>query len=546
MSCLQCGKHVTLFRRLVLGGEFCSEEHKQQYHEEYRKLILTRLIQAQSGPGGDVDRPSAIPAPPTSTIAPPEGDAPAALARCARPPLPARDWVLPLERRPRYHQKAWPGRMPEVPGLSLEPETKPGCSTEDDLSTKGVEPDLASKNTDSDALVEQSAANWGSGQESPLLVKDVASETRWPTLMGTLRSNDVSTCCFLPLITSRGKLGVLSFGYLSPFQIDPAEEKFMKRVAARLAGALDAALEAEVALEYERQLAQESGRRQILLGITNALVSQSTPEAMFAIIVAGLRTVVPHEYSSLAMYDPGSLCLRIHEYEPEGCGAGNRQSLQVRTEGTLPGVAFTTREPVVVNELEASQLPREVISASIRDGLQSACSIPLAAHDRVCGTLNLGSVRAHAFSAADVEFLVQIARQLALAVENANAHLEIQRLRDRLAEESARNDHRQSTAAIGNGLAGCAVAVTTDKEATTRVRAAAVRKRKSRVNGVAGEDRRRTTVPEKTRLLHALEEAHWQIGGEAGAAARLGMKRTTLQSKMKRLGIVAGPASASH
>jgi formate hydrogenlyase transcriptional activator len=46
---------------------------------------------------------------------------------------------------------------------------------------------------------------------------------------------------------------------------------------------------------------------------------------------------------------------------------------------------------------------------------------------------------------------------------------------------------------------------------------------------------------EVSQILRALEDAHWVIAGPRGAAARLGMKRTTLQSMMKRLGI-AKPA----
>ena len=38
-------------------------------------------------------------------------------------------------------------------------------------------------------------------------------------------------------------------------------------------------------------------------------------------------------------------------------------------------------------------------------------------------------------------------------------------------------------------------------------------------------------------ILHALQEAGWVVGGPAGAAARLGLKRTTLIAKMKKLGI---------
>jgi formate hydrogenlyase transcriptional activator len=42
---------------------------------------------------------------------------------------------------------------------------------------------------------------------------------------------------------------------------------------------------------------------------------------------------------------------------------------------------------------------------------------------------------------------------------------------------------------------------------------------------------------EREHILKTLRETNWTIGGAAGAAARLGMKRTTLQSKMQKLGI---------
>jgi transcriptional regulator with GAF, ATPase, and Fis domain len=42
---------------------------------------------------------------------------------------------------------------------------------------------------------------------------------------------------------------------------------------------------------------------------------------------------------------------------------------------------------------------------------------------------------------------------------------------------------------------------------------------------------------ERKRILHVLKQAGSVIGGPTGAAARLGVKRTTLNSKIKRLGI---------
>jgi formate hydrogenlyase transcriptional activator len=42
---------------------------------------------------------------------------------------------------------------------------------------------------------------------------------------------------------------------------------------------------------------------------------------------------------------------------------------------------------------------------------------------------------------------------------------------------------------------------------------------------------------EREHILKALEAAHGKVGGPDGAAARLGLKRTTLQSRMGKLGI---------
>lgn len=42
---------------------------------------------------------------------------------------------------------------------------------------------------------------------------------------------------------------------------------------------------------------------------------------------------------------------------------------------------------------------------------------------------------------------------------------------------------------------------------------------------------------ERDHILHALEKTNWVIAGPSGAATLLGMKRSTLQSRMTKLGI---------
>ncbi len=58
-------------------------------------------------------------------------------------------------------------------------------------------------------------------------------------------------------------------------------------------------------------------------------------------------------------------------------------------------------------------------------------------------------------------------------------------------------------------------------------------------NAPAGSDPRPRTLVEAERamILDALRSSRWKVGGKDGAAARLGLNRTTLQSRMQRLGI---------
>jgi formate hydrogenlyase transcriptional activator len=46
-------------------------------------------------------------------------------------------------------------------------------------------------------------------------------------------------------------------------------------------------------------------------------------------------------------------------------------------------------------------------------------------------------------------------------------------------------------------------------------------------------------IAERDAIIRALRDANGKVGGDEGAAAKLGMKRTTLQAKMRKLNIDA-------
>ena len=47
---------------------------------------------------------------------------------------------------------------------------------------------------------------------------------------------------------------------------------------------------------------------------------------------------------------------------------------------------------------------------------------------------------------------------------------------------------------------------------------------------------------ERAHIVGVLEECDWKVRGKDGAAERLGLKGSTLQSRMKKLGIQRAPA----
>jgi hypothetical protein len=92
----------------------------------------------------------------------------------------------------------------------------------------------------------------------------------------------------------------------------------MLQIAAQVAVAVDNTLNFERAEKYQRQLARERDRLQVLLEITNALVSELDIHDLFPSITACLRRAVPHEFASLALRLTGTDQLRVHALVFEG------------------------------------------------------------------------------------------------------------------------------------------------------------------------------------------------------------------------------------
>jgi formate hydrogenlyase transcriptional activator len=289
--------------------------------------------------------------------------------------------------------------------------------------------------TGSESPVEGHPSGWVWQSQQPFVVTDTEEDHRFPDFLQRLRDVGVRSLAMVPLTTAQHRLGAMGFGRLVPQVITDTELQFMQRVGSQVAVAVDNALNFQTSQAYQIQLARERDRLQVLLDVNNVLVSTRELPELFRGIVTSLEKVIHHDYTSLALRDSASGLLKIHALDFSSRPALFDQEITVPLETTPSGICFTTGQPLLARGAEIDRFPNEIIRRLRAEGVQTICCVPLITQGRTFGTLNLASRREDAFPHQDVELLVQVATQIAIAVENALAFKQIDKLKDKLAEE---------------------------------------------------------------------------------------------------------------
>ena len=183
-------------------------------------------------------------------------------------------------------------------------------------------------------------------------------------------------------------------------------------------------------------LQRERDQLDLLLDVTNAVVTHLDTRELFRAVAPALRRCCSADVAALSLFDPDAGVLRHHVCDaPEDfCAASN---VPVPTDSTLDGSAsghvFKTGEPRVFSPADLDSFPE---SAFIRTrGIRSACCVPLATAHGILGTLNLGAFSDDAFSPDQFPLLARVAGQIAIAVRNAVSYQRIEELNAQLAQE---------------------------------------------------------------------------------------------------------------
>jgi formate hydrogenlyase transcriptional activator len=157
-------------------------------------------------------------------------------------------------------------------------------------------------------------------------------------------------------------------------------------------------------------------------------------QALFHDLAGRLQQVVRFDYLALPLHEAASDTLRLHLLESaEPLPA--QPSPVSPVEGYPGGLVLQTQKPLILStQAEAARWP-PFLERVKSFGVHSSCFLPLTTARRRLGALVFGSRQAGAYDAADLDFLQQVANQVAVAVENALAFEEIEALKDKLYQE---------------------------------------------------------------------------------------------------------------
>ncbi len=181
------------------------------------------------------------------------------------------------------------------------------------------------------------------------------------------------------------------------------------------------------------ELHRESERLKLLLAMTNTLVSNLQPRSLLRAISANIRQCMHCDTVAVWMPDAEQRQLRSVTMDfPKSKGFARENSLRP-IEGTSLGKTLRTGKPVVATRAELMNDSAD--SLALAESLVSGCCLPLITRSRVLGVLSLGWRVENAFTTEDIEFLMQAAGQVAIAIENALAYREIAQLKDKLEQE---------------------------------------------------------------------------------------------------------------
>lgn len=259
-------------------------------------------------------------------------------------------------------------------------------------------------------------------RREPVYVTDILTDSLWDDYRHLMAPYEIRSVWSRPLFSKEGKvLGTFAILHREMRAPDPSDLQLIES-ASHITG---------IAIERyinEDELRRERERLRLLLEITNSMASKLDLRRLVDVLSTNLLRVTRCDFCALLLPDGDSEELRLTIlYNPDSRGAITDGAI-VPIRGSICGKVFRTGKRVHFDSFEevrddpeslGSDVGRLFFERIVAEGLKSGCDLPLIGRTGVLGVLSALKRSEKAFEEEEVEFLDQVSRQVAIAVENA-------------------------------------------------------------------------------------------------------------------------------
>ena len=192
-------------------------------------------------------------------------------------------------------------------------------------------------------------------------------------------------------------------------------------------------------------------RYETLLEVAQSIASHRQLSTLFADLSRLLKRLVTFDFITLTLVDSKEQVVRLHILETdEPIEKPGPSAIPFAETPTV--LALETRQPYYTPDLSRETRFSRVRALLQNYGVQSYCVLPLFTAQRDLGGLQFGARRVNPYSAGDIEFMQHVARQVAVAVDNALNSEAARAYEEDLAVE---RDRLRTLLEINNAVVGC-------------------------------------------------------------------------------------------
>lgn len=260
----------------------------------------------------------------------------------------------------------------------------------------------------------------------------------WPQLAGSGLYPTFGYYCLLPL-AAEGRI----FGGCEFIRDDnrPWTEKEYQRLHTftQIVAVVTEQIQSRVNnnVDYDL-LCRERDNFRILVAITNAVLSRLDIDELVSEVAKEIHRYFRIDAISVVLRSNRKGKLNIYSTHYLDASHPVHDQSEVEEAGTLTERVFKSKEMLLLNLHQHDPLaPYEKMLFEMWDNkIQTLCLLPLMSGNTLLGVLKLAQCDEKVFTTTNLKLLRQIAERVSIAIDNALAYREIQRLKERLVDEN--------------------------------------------------------------------------------------------------------------